>query len=76
MIKSWIVYQTPEGKIDAIEDDHETARMWVFNQGCEIVGYPAFKQKRDAIDYIKFIMAVRKRKPTHLRGKIRRTGTQ
>ena len=65
MTKSWIVYEMPDGKIDAIEDDHETAALWVFNKGYEIIGYPSAKQKRDAVDYIRSIRAVRKRKAIH-----------
>ena len=52
-IKSWIVYRKPDGKIDAIEDDHDKAKLWVFNEGFQIIGYPASKKKADAIDYIK-----------------------
>jgi len=66
-MKSWIVYLTEDGKVDAIEDDHETAALWVFNKRYTIVGYPSFKYKRDAIDYIRSILAVRKRKPIRRR---------
>ena len=52
-MKSWIVYVTDDGKVDAVEDDHEIAGLWVFNKGYTIVGHPAFKRKQDAIDYIK-----------------------
>jgi len=60
MIKSWIVYETADGKVDAIIDDFDTAALFVFNEKGVILGTPAFANKKDAIDYI---ISLPKRKP-------------
>jgi hypothetical protein len=62
-MNSWIVYVTPEGKVDAILDDHKTAGLWIFNNNYEILGYPAMKTKKDAIEYLIYLRAQPKRKP-------------
>lgn len=52
-MKSWIVYMTPDNKIDAVEDLHDGLQQAELTGELNIImGFPAFKLKRDAIDWI------------------------
>ena len=62
-MKNWIVYEKPDGKLDAIIDDHINSAIWVFNEGFIIKGYPLFNKKQDAIDYIGSLKPAKPRKP-------------
>ena len=54
MIPTWIVYLTPDDKVEAVQYDFtcdHIARLE--SEGCTPVGTPVFKDKLDAINYAK-----------------------
>jgi len=52
-MKSWIVYLTPDDKVEAVEDLHDGLQEKNLTEELNtILGYPAFKYKRDAIDWV------------------------
>ena len=66
-MKNWIVYEKPDGKWDAIVDDHINSAIWVFNEGFIIKGQPSFNKKQDAIEYIKSLVPIKPRMPIKTR---------
>jgi hypothetical protein len=53
-MKQWIVYVTPDNKVEAVECNHSGLQEEELTREHNvIVGTPAFKLKSDAIDYIK-----------------------
>jgi hypothetical protein len=54
-IRSWIVYINEENEFDAIELEGNNEKE-IRDKGLKIVGFPVFKRKQDAIDYIKDVM--------------------
>jgi len=55
MIRSWIVYIDDKDEVDALplEDDNEKI---IREKGYKIMGFPVFKHKIDAIDYVKEVI--------------------
>ena len=53
-MKQWIVYLTPEDKVEAVECNHSGLQEDELTREHNVVlGTPAFKLKTDAIEYIK-----------------------
>jgi hypothetical protein len=53
MIPMWIVYLTPDNKVEAVEDNHSGLQVGELTREHNIVlGTPVFKDKRDAISWI------------------------
>lgn len=52
---SWIVYINEKDEIDA-EELEEKKEKEIREKGLKILGFPAFKRKGDAIDYIKEVI--------------------
>lgn len=56
-MKDWIVYQTPEDKIEAVEDNKTGLQSDELRSELNvIVGYVAFNQMKDAIMYCKQVI--------------------
>ena len=56
-MKSWIVYLTPEDKVEAVEDNHSGLQEdELTREHNVIVGTPAAKYMKDAIEYCKQVM--------------------
>ena len=55
-MKSWIVYQTPEDKIEAVEDSHHDMGHELRAEQNVVLAFVSFKHKADAIDYVKQVI--------------------
>ena len=57
MMKDWIVYQTPEDKIEAVEDNKTGLQSDELRSELNvIVGYVAFTHMKDAVMYCKQVL--------------------
>ena len=50
-MRHWIVYTTPGGKTEAVEDDYHDRAHELRAEKNVVVGYVSFNLKQDAIDY-------------------------
>jgi len=56
-MKQWVVYVTPENRVEAIEDDHKgTLEFELTSEHNTVVGWISSKHKVDAIDYVKQVL--------------------
>ena len=54
MMPQWIVYVTPDNKVEAVKDNHSGLQeAELTREHNVIVGTPSFKLKSDAINYSK-----------------------
>jgi hypothetical protein len=54
-MRSWIVYINEKDEFDAIELEGDNEKK-IRERGLKIMGFPVYKRKSDAIDYIKEVM--------------------
>lgn len=55
-MKHWIVYQTPDDKIEAVEDNHHDTGHDLRSEHNVILAFVSFKHKQEAIDYVKQVI--------------------
>jgi hypothetical protein len=58
LIKIWIVFQNPDGELDAVKVDpnNNLQCLDLINKGNQIVGFPTQKRKNDAIEHIREVI--------------------
>ena len=57
MSTTWIVYEKPDGKLEAVKSEFHRIQMDdIESAGNKIVGYPAAKTAQAAIDYMEDIL--------------------
>ena len=57
-MKDWIVYENQAGKLEAVENEHSWEQIGDIQKipGNKIVGWPASKTAKDAIDYMEQVL--------------------